>query len=736
MQQLATLKTGIFSLLVFTFFATTATSHASDLKFGPRRVDAFVEIGTSLPIEVEVVNDSNFTADSYKVFVDVKNSDEQTVFSSTIFGSNLVPYTSAILQSSENWTPGLRGKYTVNLEIDFQWEVLPDDNKTQQEITVGMGRDAAISLFDSKFKPTLGYDLSDAWAFMPQEPLNPGDTLASEDSSEYYAEIDSYQWYVWLDLKRDFRFAHPGAYITIDAVTDSCEITDTAWPPSINGETYLGDFDLRLSTSDKILGEAPAVGNIPNVDIFSDTSATSVPADSTCALIFTGRIGSDYERAAFGNDADFFAQNIRKEQLGPRLPESQVKITKNATAQEICSELDALKDRYSKIYFYYTGHGAKFWLGTNDVLDHKLRYQDLADKLYATNAQDICVVIDACHAGGLEFWMKFHDDYHKRNVTLLMSSHEDSSSYSRTIHVDGNGEEIDTGAFTWDLVKCWGDPAAEQDGEAGISLKEAFDWVRQNNPELRAGRMNDVMDPQMLIHRIEPSPVETVVRIPDADVQITQNEPQLEDDAFIHVELENVDEFEYVDENILKIYPEKKWRIGLENQFLDYNLNLQLDYRYEIPAEDTSSGEIGAVYRAEGQTWHSIPAQWDLNSKYITAGGIKSPGEWAIALVINDSITAVKDDLAGIATGFALHQNYPNPFNPQTTIAFETPEAGPVRLTLFDVNGRHVQSLLNRRLSAGRHKIVLDASKLSSGVYFYKIMAGDFRETRKMLLVW
>jgi uncharacterized delta-60 repeat protein len=84
---------------------------------------------------------------------------------------------------------------------------------------------------------------------------------------------------------------------------------------------------------------------------------------------------------------------------------------------------------------------------------------------------------------------------------------------------------------------------------------------------------------------------------------------------------------------------------------------------------------------------------------------------------------------------FRLHQNYPNPFNPSTSIRFELYEASPVKLAVFDMLGREINVLINQNLEAGTHNITFNASYLCSGIYFYKLEAGSFRDIKKMTLV-
>jgi hypothetical protein len=82
-----------------------------------------------------------------------------------------------------------------------------------------------------------------------------------------------------------------------------------------------------------------------------------------------------------------------------------------------------------------------------------------------------------------------------------------------------------------------------------------------------------------------------------------------------------------------------------------------------------------------------------------------------------------------------LYANYPNPFNPATTIRFDLQKSGNVKLIIFDALGREVETIVNENLKAGVYEKSFDASGLTSGVYFYKLMTDDFAQTNKMLLV-
>jgi len=97
--------------------------------------------------------------------------------------------------------------------------------------------------------------------------------------------------------------------------------------------------------------------------------------------------------------------------------------------------------------------------------------------------------------------------------------------------------------------------------------------------------------------------------------------------------------------------------------------------------------------------------------------------------------TDVNDGSNSLPEIFSLEQNYPNPFNPSTSIQFRIPENSFVSLKIYNVLGKEVSTLMNEEKNAGTYEVNFNASALSSGVYFYKLEAGNFVQTRKMVLM-
>jgi hypothetical protein len=98
-------------------------------------------------------------------------------------------------------------------------------------------------------------------------------------------------------------------------------------------------------------------------------------------------------------------------------------------------------------------------------------------------------------------------------------------------------------------------------------------------------------------------------------------------------------------------------------------------------------------------------------------------------------ITGVAGNSTGMPTLFQLDQNYPNPFNPSTTIRYALPSTSHVMLSVFNTLGQQVAQLVNGDVDAGIHDVKFDGSTLASGVYFYRLKAGEYIETKKLVIL-
>jgi CubicO group peptidase (beta-lactamase class C family) len=98
-------------------------------------------------------------------------------------------------------------------------------------------------------------------------------------------------------------------------------------------------------------------------------------------------------------------------------------------------------------------------------------------------------------------------------------------------------------------------------------------------------------------------------------------------------------------------------------------------------------------------------------------------------------ITAIEKEITNLPRNFFLSQNYPNPFNPSTTIEFTLPKSEYVELKVHNILGKEVTTLVSNKLNQGNHTYQFDGKNLASGIYYYQLIAGEFQDVKKMILL-
>jgi ligand-binding sensor domain-containing protein len=153
-----------------------------------------------------------------------------------------------------------------------------------------------------------------------------------------------------------------------------------------------------------------------------------------------------------------------------------------------------------------------------------------------------------------------------------------------------------------------------------------------------------------------------------------------------------------------------------------------------------ASGDSVYLSTNNGSIWTQVSAGLPNSSIWALAvnninlfAGTYNSGVWRRPL--SELITTVKGNEDQVPAQFRLDQNYPNPLNPSTTINYSIPKAGQVTLKVYDVLGKEVATLVNEEESSGNYHIVFNANKLASGVYFYRLSAGNSVITKKLILM-
>jgi hypothetical protein len=180
---------------------------------------------------------------------------------------------------------------------------------------------------------------------------------------------------------------------------------------------------------------------------------------------------------------------------------------------------------------------------------------------------------------------------------------------------------------------------------------------------------------------------------------------------------------------------------SVENNSVNLNWKTATElnnYGFDIERKVGSSQSLVNNYEkigfVSGGGTTTIPQYYYFKDKNLTYGKysyrlkqIDNDGQFEYSKTIEVDLGAPKK--------FELSQNYPNPFNPTTTISYNIPEATNVKLTIYNLLGQEIKTLVNEFKESGVHTINFDASELNSGLYIYKLQAGSFVQTRKMTLV-
>lgn len=141
---------------------------------------------------------------------------------------------------------------------------------------------------------------------------------------------------------------------------------------------------------------------------------------------------------------------------------------------------------------------------------------------------------------------------------------------------------------------------------------------------------------------------------------------------------------------------------------------------------------------ATGITRGVVSSDFDLDGKTdIAIIATDEFGHDSLFVIYNTgNISGIREEtVQQVPENFSLSQNYPNPFNPSTTIEYSIPQAGLVTIQVYDILGREVATLVNEEKQRGSYSVNFNASNLSSGIYFYRLQASSFIETKKMILI-
>lgn len=176
-------------------------------------------------------------------------------------------------------------------------------------------------------------------------------------------------------------------------------------------------------------------------------------------------------------------------------------------------------------------------------------------------------------------------------------------------------------------------------------------------------------------------------------------------------------------------YSNQQWILYQEGYLEPYE-GQEWDYRYVLDSYETSGQVTSSAFNFLDLDNNGYILSWD-NIGF--DGSTYSPNERYV-FTYSTLITS-NEQKRLFPTSISLSQNYPNPFNPSTQIRFESNQAGIVKLDVFDILGRHIQTLVNGYTPAGSHSVTFDASGLPSGLYLYRLNTAEYSQAKTMHLL-
>jgi len=179
-----------------------------------------------------------------------------------------------------------------------------------------------------------------------------------------------------------------------------------------------------------------------------------------------------------------------------------------------------------------------------------------------------------------------------------------------------------------------------------------------------------------------------------------------------------------------------KWQTGSEQENLGFIIERRSDNEEYIEIATYSSDE-----ELTGSGNSSVRSHYSFTDENVVSGTTYeyriSDVDYSGRLTILKSVTVqlVDNGLSGLPNAYALNKAYPNPFNATTTISYELPKSSVVTISVYDINGRFIEELVNENKDAGSHTVRWDASSVSSGVYLYRLVTSEFVSVNKCILL-
>ncbi|MBA65085.1 MAG: hypothetical protein CMG55_04710, partial [Candidatus Marinimicrobia bacterium] len=301
---------------------------------------------------------------------------------------------------------------------------------------------------------------------------------------------------------------------------------------------------------------------------------------------------------------------------------------------------------------------------------------------------------------------------------------EDQSFELVVIATDENEDDV----LTYGALSSQNDVMPSVSGDTlSIALTDNWFGVADITVYVSDGELSDTTLFVLTVNAVNDAPGDFGLISPEDSIQVSITDEDIHNEMYLTFDWEesiDVDNDEL--EHHFKLY---------NGYYSEENPDILIDtVLLNEPGIDLSYQYIAAIIGTTND--NNVSGDWVV----FTTDGIDTTMSNEFRHISLDASDVLSIDGEMLPTVFALHQNYPNPFNPTTKIQYDLPEDTFVSITIYDVMGRSIRTLMNVKQSAGFHSIRWDAKNnigegVSAGMYIYMIQAGEFRSTKKMVLL-
>ncbi|GAB5465519.1 MAG: hypothetical protein Kapaf2KO_09550 [Candidatus Kapaibacteriales bacterium] len=542
-------------------------------------------------------------------------------------------------------------------------------------------------------------------------------------------------YYGWFDYYPDANFEHETVIFCFDSVTGILDTLQALWYP-----VMIDDQGNEIFFVDELIHGIPWTSLDSTISEIISEEAESVSQDSVCAILVSGTDKREARRediykqqVTFECNIEDFKKELTTEKLGPKLEEKDVQLLKGIGKDSLCTILEGMVGKYKKVYFYYSGHGSKNgYMALGDSRDDWMKFSDLIKKISEINADDSCILIDACYSGYAADAAKDSTNFKGKGVTVVTSSNDKKRSWNGYDKVDQDGKKWKGYSYySRAFFECLGAPDADYNLDTVVSYTEAFNWVKKQKPRTYEDQDVDSLQCPQLTTGTSGTIDSANKKITFGDNDLTIDNYEIDSFFDIYLRLE-VDQkmLESQDEKIIDLSQNRMWRIDsdLENGTFTADLRFQLREQYENlnPGIDQI---IGMCWREnENDSWKpKYPSVYSASDNTVLCGETDHFSDWVAGVIKQDDSSVESEFLIdGVVYG-------PNPFKNLFHFEFDLPEPTSMSIEIVDMTGNTIDAIPFSNYPNGISVVNLDGTKYPSGTYYCRLISANSVKTIKLV---